>query len=131
MPLIEMEDGRVEPELAQNPDPTNAQDQLLPQPVLAVASVEDVRDVARPRRVALDLRVEQVERDAPDPRAPDAEPDGNEVAAVVRELDHRSHRHELEGQPVRVVPREALDLPVVLVQPLPEVAAPIEEADAD
>ena len=81
--------------------------------------------------VPLDLRVEEVERDAPDPRAPDAEPHRHEVAVVVGELDDRSHRHELERQAARVVARVALDLPVALVEPLPEVAAAVEEADAD
>ena len=37
----------------------------------------------------------------------------------------------VERQPARVVPRVALDLPVALVEPLPEVAAAVEEADAD
>ena len=119
------------PSSPQHPHAADAEHELLPQPVLAVAAVERVGDVTRPVRVSLDLRVDQVEGDAPDPRPPDAEPDRHEVAAVVGELDDRSHGDELERQPARVVAGVALDLPVVLVEPLPEVAAAVEEADPD
>ena len=40
----------------------------------------------------------------------------------VREFDDGRHRAELQRQPARVVPRVALDLAVVLVEPLAEVA---------
>ncbi len=129
--LVQVEDRRLEAEAAQHAHAADAEHELLPQPVLAVAAVERVGDVARPVGVALDLRVEQVERDAADPHAPDAEPHRHELAVVVGELDDRSHRHELERQAARVVARVALDLPVVLVELLPEVAAAVEEADAD
>ena len=129
--LVHVEDRRRQAEAAQDAHAADAEHELLAQPVPAVAAVERVRDVAGPVGVALDLRVEEVERDAPDLRVPDADPDGHEPAVVVGELDHRRHRHEGERQPVRVVARIALDLPVVLVEPLAEVPAAVEEADAD
>src|SRR4029077_8265730 len=105
--------------------------ELLPQPVLAVAAVQRVSHSARPVRVPLDLRVEEVERDAADAGAPDPDARGHEVALRVCKLDDRRHRHERQRQPARVVARVALDLAVTLVEPLPEVAAPVEESDAD
>ena len=66
---------------------------LLPQPVRPVAAVERVGD--GPVGVSLDLGVDQEEGRAADSHAPDAEPHRDELAAVVRELDHGSHRHEL------------------------------------
>ena len=46
--LVDMEDGRREAELAENAHTADPEHELLPQPVLAVAAVESVRDVARP-----------------------------------------------------------------------------------
>ena len=129
--LVQVEDRGVEAEATQHAHAADAEHELLAQPVLAVAAVEDVRDVARPRGIALDLRVEEIERDAADPHAPDAEPHRHEIAVVVGELDDRSHRHELQRQAARIVAWVALDLPVLLVELLPEVPAAVEEADPD
>jgi hypothetical protein len=96
MALVHVENGRLEAEPAQNADAADSEHELLPQPVLAVAAVEPVGHVSCPVGVPLHLRVEEVEGDAPDARAPDAEPHRDEVAAVVGELDHRRHRYELE-----------------------------------
>ena len=131
MAFVEVEDGRVEPELAQHADTAHAEHDLLAQPVLAVAAVERVGRVARPVGIAFDLRVDEVERHAADLRAPHAEPHRHELPVAVREQDGGRHRHEREREPARVVPRIALDLAVALVEPLPEVAAAVEEADAD
>src|SRR5437762_796366 len=96
---------------------------------LAVAAVERVGD--GPVGISLDMGVEQEQRSPPDTHAPDAQPYRYEAAVVVRELDHGSHRHELERQSARIGQRVMLDLPVVRVEPLLEVAAAVEEADAD
>ena len=126
-----MEHRRRETEPAQHAHAADAEHELLAQAVLAVAAVQRVGDGPRPVGVSLDLRVEEVERHLPDLHEPDADPNGHEIAVVVGELDDRCHRHERQRQPVRVVPRIALELAVVLVQPLPEVAAAVVEADAD
>ena len=54
---------------------------------LAVAAVELVGDRARPVRVAVDVRVEQVERHAADLGPPDLGAHGRRARRVVRELD--------------------------------------------
>ena len=91
--LVQVEDCRLEPEPAQHPDAADTEQDLLPQPVRPVAAVERVGD--GPVRVSLDLGVDQEEGRAADSHAPDAEPYRDELAAVVGELDHGSHRHEL------------------------------------
>ena len=132
MAFVEVEDGRLEPELAQHADAADAEHDLLAEPVLAVAAVERVGDVARPVGISLDLRVEEVERHAADLRAPDAEPHRDELAvARSRAATFGAIGTSSSGQPARVVPRIALDLAVALVEPLPEVAAAVVEADAD
>ena len=131
VPLVHVEHRRREAEPPEDAHPADAEHELLPDPVHPVAAVENVGHIARPVGVAADLRVEEVERNAPDLRAPDTEADRDELAAFVCELDDGCHRHELERQAARVVARVALDLPVVLVEPLAEVAAPVEETDRD
>src|SRR6059058_3902227 len=61
MPLVEVEDGRLDAELAQRADAADAEYELLAEPVPAVAAVEAVRDRAGPHRVGLDVGVEEVE----------------------------------------------------------------------
>ena len=46
--LVQVEDGRLEPEPAQHADAADAEQDLLPQPVLAVAAVERVGDAPSP-----------------------------------------------------------------------------------
>ena len=129
VPLVEVEDGRLEPEAAQDADAADPEQDLLPQPVRPVPAVERVGD--RPVRVPLEVGVDEVQGDAPDGRPPDPEPHRDEIAVVVGELDDRRHRHELERQPGRERQRVVLDLAVVLVELLLEVAAAVEEADPD
>ena len=117
------------PSRAQHADAADAEHDLLAQPIRPAAAVERVGD--RPVRVAADPGVDQIERRAADPHPPDAEPDRHELPAVVRELDHGGHRHELERQAARVRRRVVLELAVVLVEPLLEVAAAVEEPDPD
>ena len=93
MALVQVEDRWLEPQPAQHADAADAEQNLLPQPVRAVAAVERVCD--GPLRVALDMGVDQVEGYAP-ARAPDGELHRHEVAVVVGELHHGSHGHQLE-----------------------------------
>ena len=129
VPFVQVEDGRLEAESSEDAHAADAEQDLLPQPVRAVAAVERVGD--RPFRVPDDLGVDEVEGRAADSHTPNAQPHRHEVAVVVRELDLRRHGHELERQPARVGQWVVLGLPVLLVEPLAEVAATVEESDAD
>ena len=70
MPFVHVEDRRLDPERAQRAHAADAEHELLVDPVLAVAAVQRVGDLPRPVRVAVDVRVEEVERDPPDLRLP-------------------------------------------------------------
>ena len=59
--FVEVPDGRVEPERAQRPHAADAEDDLLLDARLAVAAVEARRELAIPRRVLLEIGVEQIE----------------------------------------------------------------------
>ena len=64
--LVGVEHVRLEAEGAQRPHAADAEHDLLAQAVVLVAAVEAVGDGDAVGRVALDVGVEQVERDAPD-----------------------------------------------------------------
>ena len=131
VPFVHVEHRRLEAERTQHADAADAEHELLTQPVPPVAAVQRVRHVTGPVRIALHLRVQEIERDPADARAPDADADRNEIALVVGEHDLRRHRHERQRQPDGVVARVALDLVVALVQRLPEVPAEVVQPDAD
>ena len=57
-------------ERPQGPDAADAEDDLLAEPVLLVTAVQPVGDGDRLGRVPGDVRVEQVQADAPDVDAP-------------------------------------------------------------
>ncbi len=77
--LVHVEHRRLEPERAQHADAADAEHELLAQPVLPVAAVQGGRHVSRPVGVPLHFRVEEVERDPADARAPDADADRHEA----------------------------------------------------
>jgi hypothetical protein len=129
--LVHVEDRRVEAQPANRAYATDAEHELLVQAVLTVAAVELVRDRPRPRGIAVDVGVEQVQRNATDLHAPHLDADRYELAGIVCELDDGPHLLEREGQPFRVVLRVALGLPVARVELLPEVALAVEEPEAD
>ena len=98
--LVHVEDRRLEAERAQRAHAADAEHELLAEPVRA-GRRRRARSVivARPVRVAVDVGVEEVERHAPDLRAPDLRAHGDERAVVVRDLDRRRDRAlELERQ---------------------------------
>ena len=115
--LVQVEDGGLDPERGERADAADAQQQLLADPVLAVAAVERVRE-------PVDL--EQVQR-----YGADVLPPHRCLDRLVRELDR--HRHGLAHQAdrVRVDALIVLGLPAVGVDLLPEVAAAVEQADSD
>ena len=117
MALVHVEHGRFDPERRQGADTADAEQELLAHPVLAVAAVQ---------RVGQPVDLEQVKRYRADVLPPDVRADGptGEI-----ELDRDRLAHE--------APRRRIDRDVVLglgtgrVEPLLEVAAPVEEPDAD
>ena len=115
MSLVHVEDRRLEAESAKSPHAADAQQHLLPDPVLAVAAVQHV----------CHLGLEQVEAHDADVRAPDPRRD-----RLAGRLD--LHADGLEHQPegLGVERRVALGL-AATVEPLLEVALPVEQADPD
>ena len=115
--LVQVEDVRLDPERRERADAADAEQQLLADPVLAIAAVERIRE-------PVDL--EQVERHGADVLPPDGCLD-----RLVGELDR--HRHGLAHQAdrVRVDALVVLGLPAVGVDLLAEVAAAVEQADPD
>ena len=124
--LVHVEDRRLEPERPQRAHAADPEDELLPQPLLAVAAVQRPGDAAGAVGVALDVRVEEVEARAPGVGAPDPH---RHVLAV--EVDADLGLLERQRQPRGVVRRIALDLPAGLVEPLAEVALPVQEPHGD
>ena len=119
MALVQVEDVRLDPERGERADAADAEQQLLPDPVLAVASVE---------RVGEPVDLEQIERDdadrdvlAPDPR----------LDRLAGELDRDRDVLTDETDGFRVDRLVVLGLAARLVDSLAEVAARVEEADAD
>ncbi len=109
----------------------DAEQQFLADADAVVAAVEPRRQLAIFGLVALDVRVEQQQRVAADRQLPDAR--GNRAGA---RLDRHRDRHAVaQRRPHRQ--RSVIDvdvvlvLPAVAIEPLPEVALVVVEADAD
>ncbi len=118
---------------ADGTDAADAEQYFLQQPVFAAAAVEPVGDVAFGGGVGLDVGVEQQQRNPADLGAPDLGGEG--AAAGQGEVDPAGGRVGLaeqgDGERVGVEQGVALLLPAVPAEGLPEVAVPVEEADAD
>ena len=71
MAFVAMPVDRFDPHGPQGAHAADAEDLLLSQPVFLVAAVEARGDGARPIGVALDVGIEQEERDPADLDAPD------------------------------------------------------------
>ena len=115
--LVDVVHARRDPEREQRADAADAEQELLPDPVLAVAGVQ---------RVGHPRHVEQVQRDRADVVPPDGGVD--ELAAQVDlDLDRLADEPELFGIELLV----ALGLPALVGDALHEVAAAVEETDRD
>ncbi len=118
-------------ERGQRARPADAEHELLPEPVLAVAAVERVGDAPGALRVALDVGVEEQERHAGRLGPPDL--GAHRLAGEVDgDHDGRAACVALERQAALF----GIDLDVALllaaaVDRLAEVAHPVEQADAD
>ena len=117
MAFVDVVDAWRDPERMQCADAADAQQELLPDPVLSVAGVQRIRD---PRHV------EQIERDRADVVPPDG---GVDRLAAEIELDVDRLAHEAER--LRVELLVALGLPAFVGDALHEVSAAIKEADGD
>ena len=117
MALVHVEDARLDAERGQRPHAADAEQELLPDAVLAVAAVE---------RIGQPLHLEQVERDRADVLPPDRR--GDRLAREV-DLDGDRLAHETGG--LRIDGLVLLGLPAGRVEALREVAAAVEESDAD
>ena len=126
MPLVGVEDLRVQAEGTQGANAADAEHDLLTHPVLDVAAVEAIGDGRDLGGVGVDGGVEEVQVDAPDHDLPHVEP-GDVVAHVDRHL----HARRSQRQAVRVEPREALLLVAVGVETLAEVALGVQQADGN
>ena len=112
----------------QRPDPADAQQDLLAQPVLGVAAVEPVGDAAQVVAVLLDVGVEEVQRHPAHVRLPQLRHQRVLVGGQVHLDPHvltQRERHD-----VRVEQQVALLLPAVGVEALAEVAVAVEQAHA-
>ena len=130
--FVEVIDRRVDAHRLEHAHAADAEDDLLLDARLAVAAVEARRQLAIPRRVLLEVGVEQVQLHAADAHAPDrhehgavAERHGGDARLAVG----RHRRLDRRVGPVQLL--VDLLLPAVGREALVEVALRIHEADAD
>src|SRR4029077_16100423 len=70
VPFVEMEDAGIRSERLERTHAADAENDLLLDARLAIAAVEARRELAIPRRVLLEIRVEEIELHTPHPHAP-------------------------------------------------------------
>ena len=132
MPFVQVDHGGLDPERLEHPGAADAEQRVLGEPHGPVRLVEPRARPAEDGVVLRQLGVEQQQRHAADVDPPDLE----------RELRVEDRNRELKRLAVGAGDarhRQALRIdaePVLLlaaggVDPLPEVAAPVEEADPD
>ena len=130
--LVEMQHPGLDPERTERAERADPEQPVLPEPRQGISLVEARRDPAVDGVVLVELRVEQVERDAADLGAPDVERDlaleererePERGAVGARHLDGRQVLRDDLG-PVLVLEPGAID-------PLLEVALSVEQPDAD
>ena len=132
VPLVQVPDGRRHAERPQRTHATDAEDQLLVEPHLPAADVQDVRDGPVLDGVLAHVRVEQQHRDAADLRQPDRD---RQLATGQLQLHvERQAVRALDAgqrQPAEVVVGVRVFLMAVGVDRLAEVALAVQQADAD
>ena len=115
--LVDVKDGWRDAERLERAHPADTEQELLPDPVLPVAAVE---------RVGEQADLEQIERHGADVVAPDGGVDG-----LVGQLDVDRDRLAHKARGLGVDRLVVLGLAAHVAQALREVAAAVEEADAD
>ena len=132
VPFVQVPDRRRRAERLERADAADAEDDFLLDARLAVAAVEPRRQLAVPRRVLLEIGVEQVQLHAAEPHAPHLH---QHAAVAERHRDDAGLAVGGDGRlDRRVVPVQALVrflLPAFRRHALVEVALRIHEADAD
>ena len=132
MALVGVEHLGVGADRGERLQAADAEQDLLAQPVLAVAAVEPVRDRPLGRRVLGHVGVEQVERHAADVDLPDGgvqqragqlHADAHRLAGGVDGAAHRQRRGVERVERLALLARRG--------QVLAEVAVAVEEADRD
>jgi hypothetical protein len=130
--LVDVEGRRPDAQTRQEALAAAPEHDLLPQAQLGVAAVELARDVAVLGPVDLDVRVEQIEVDAPDLHLPGAQ---HQVRAgqLQRDLERPALlvEHQLERQVARVVLGLGVDLLAGGGHALAHVAHAVEQAHRD
>ena len=131
MPLVEVKGVRVRvPQVAEHPQPADAEDDFLADPRELVASVEAPAELSILRTVAVEVRVQKV--------------DGNGIARLPDDFVHPASHADVvpldrHGDFVRELAQFLLGmpghrlfrLPVFRVERLLEVSLPIQQRDAD
>ena len=132
MALVEVPDRGLDAQRAQRPHAADAQDQLLVQPHLAAADVQDVGDRPVGGVVHRVVRVEQQHRHAPDLDRQTATVTSRPGSSTVTVSGSPSRpRRARERQSGQVVVGVAVLLVAVGIDRLAEVAVAIQEPDAD
>ena len=131
-PFVEVPDRRVQPQGPERPHAADAQDDLLVQPHLATADVQDVGDRPVGIRVLGAVRVEQQDRHPADL----GEPDGHgQVAPGQLHGDRQRQAGRVldaaQRQPAEVVVGVVVLLVAVGIDRLAEVALAVQQPDAD
>ena len=136
--LVGVEDLRLSmagerAERPDRPDSAHAEEQFLPQPVIAAAAVEPVGDLAQRGLVLFHVGVEQQQRHPADLGHPDLR--GQQLALGQGDADPHGGpvggAEQGERQPVRVTGRVTLRLPALGRQGLGEVPVPVQQAYPD
>ena len=127
MTFVEVEDVGCDSHSSQRSDTADAQDDLLPQPLVGLGHVEAVGDRARLGRIAREVGVEQEQRHAPDLGLPHRD---FHVGAADGGLDLDAF-HLLHRQVGALVLRIDLDLPGLGVDVLASESLLVEKADRD
>ena len=130
--LVQVVDGRFDPQRLERSDRTDPEQRVLREADRPVSLVEARGRPAAHGIVLGQLRVDQVERHPADLDAPDVE------MRLAAENVHREPQrppvgavHPRHRQAARIVLDPVLLLAPVQVEPLAEVATPVEEADGD
>ena len=129
--LVQMHDAGRDVERGQRAHAADAEQQLLADPDALIAAVEPGGQLAVLGAVAVDVRVEQQERVASDGDPPDARDDPARPRLDLHRHRHAVVRRRLDRQQPVVDVDVLLALPGVVIEPLPEVALVVVEADAD
>ena len=132
VPFVEVPDGRLDAHRPQHAHAADAEDDLLLDAGFAVAAVEPGRQLAVPRRVLVEVGVEQVEL-----HVADADPPDRRQHRAIAERHRGDARLAVGGDggfDRGVGPVDALVvflLPAVVGDALVEVSLRVHEADAD